>query len=121
LYDPGTGKVERYPWSSVRTDKFALLIGRRLLPLARPSGLRQITMFPAEGLRTLILPRLPAASFVSHARLQLSALLRGNASLCVVAVGFSSLITLQLLRRLHPEWFKAAGAVLWQWLRTHAS
>jgi hypothetical protein len=121
LYDPGTGKIERYEWSSVLTDKFQLLMGRRLLPLTQPSGIRQLAVFPADRLRALLLPRLPATSFVGRARLQWSALRRGNLSLWAMCGVLLAMLVLQLLRKLHPEWFIAAGALLIEWLRASVS
>jgi hypothetical protein len=121
LYDPGTGKIERYEWPSVLTDKFRLLIGRRLLSLVQPAGWRRTTMFPAAGLRTLIFARLPPASFVGHTRLQWSALCRGNLSLWVMFGFFLSMMVLQLLKEWHPEWLEAVRAVLTEWLRASVS
>jgi hypothetical protein len=111
LYDPGTGNIERYAWSAVLTDKFSLLIGRRAVLLVRPVGLRQATIFPADGLRA-ILSRLPPASFVGRGHLQWSAFRRGNLSLWT-RVGFIlAMAVLLLLKEWHPEWFRAARAVL---------
>jgi hypothetical protein len=114
LYDPGTGKIERYEWSSVLTDKFQLLIGRRIVALVPP-------MFPAENLRALILARVPATSFVGHARFQLNALRRGNLPLWAIVAGLCGMAVLLLLGEWHPEWFKAVLEALMTWLRASAS
>jgi hypothetical protein len=114
LYDPGTGKVERYEWSSVLTDKFHLLVGRRIVALTRP-------LFPAERLRTLILARIPATSFVAQSRFNWNALLRGNPWFRAIIAALCTMAVLTLLRETHPEWSYAAFEALMAWLRASVS
>jgi hypothetical protein len=114
LYDSGTGKIERYEWASVLTDKSQLLIGRRIVALIRPA-------FPAESLRALILPRLPATSFVGHTRFKWTALRRGNLSLRALVALPCATAVLYLLRALQPEWFSGTLEALITWLRASVS
>lgn len=114
LYDPGTGKIERYEWSSVLTDKYHLLFGRRIVAHVRP-------LFPAERLRTLILARIPATSFVAQARFNWNALRRGNSSFWPIIAALCAMAVLTFLGEMHPEWSHAAFEALVTWLRASVS
>ena len=98
LFDPGNGRVERYPFDTVVTgDSRQLLAGKRLIPLYAPLG----PLFEGDKVQNYILARMAPSSRIGVASLFREALKRGSRDLwimlVVVCLAASALLLLPVL------------------------
>jgi hypothetical protein len=106
-YDPGSGDVKRSRWEDVRMGSRGMLVGRELVQIIDGRGR---FLFPQAEVEPELLGRLPRTAFLSHWRLQLEALRRGNVALWITAVALAFYLLIMLLRWFQPELVRRMGA-----------